>query len=272
ISQVLFFYKGPLSKKGFIRFQPGWMAEGNILWFWIKNLGMSLGLALIGLQSASKKLVKFSLPFWALFLIANLWIFQPWEWDNTKILTHWYLMISVLGSLTIIKLLSHKKKIFKILAMVGFIISIWSGFLDTIRLTQYKNVKIRFFNNQELKLVEWVKSNTKKESRFLTADNHDHWLPVLTGRKILLGFKGWLWTYGIDYSYQEKAVNQMFKGDQETKNLLKKWGVNYVVIGPKERIKKINEKFYESNFKKVYELGDTKIFEISNFEFTDFDK
>mgnify|MGYP003985791039 FL=1 len=267
IPQVLFFYGGSLGSEGFIRWQPGWMAEGNVLWFWIKNFGGSLILAIIGMKVAKSKLRKFSLPFWGMFLIANLWIFQPWEWDNSKVLTHWYLMACVLGAVTVTSGLKSKQILVKVLVSVGLVLSIWSGFLDTIRLTQYQNLRLRFFDNKELVLAEWVKKNTRRDSRFLTADNHDHWVPVLTGRKIVLGFKGWLWTYGLDYSIQEQAVGKMFEGGDQAKEWMRKYEVDYVVVGRLERERKINEEFFEDNFELVYELGGTKIFQVRNLEY-----
>src|SRR5205823_9501824 len=30
-------------------------------------------------------------PFCLVFLIANVVVFQPWDWDNTKVLVFWYL-------------------------------------------------------------------------------------------------------------------------------------------------------------------------------------
>ena len=267
VPQVAYFYGSSLGKEGFIRWQPGWMAEGNILWFWVKNLGVSLILGIMGMKLASTKLRKFSLPFWGMYLMANLWIFQPWEWDNTKILTHWYLMLSVLGAVCVNWGLKNKSKIVRIFVIMGLVVSLGSGFLDTMRLTQYKNIRLRFFSSQEIELAEWVKKNTDKRSRFLTADSHDHWVPCLTGRKIVLGFKGWLWTYGLDYSKQEKAVSNMFAGEKQTVDELSKYGVDYVVVGPKERAKKINEQFYEENFEMVYKLGETKIFQVRNLEY-----
>jgi uncharacterized membrane protein len=84
----------------------------------------------------------------------------------------------------------------------------------------------------------------------------------LTGRKIVLGFPGWLWTYGIDYGEQEKAARKMFKGGPETESLLRFYGVDYIVVGPLERVQKINEKYFEANFQPVYQLGRTKIYKI----------
>ena len=270
LPQVWYFYGASIGKESFIRWQPGWMAYkdgSNILWFWVKNLGFSLGLALVGMKLASKKLKRFSLPFWGLFLIANFWIFQPWEWDNTKIFTHWYLMACLLGAVVVIKGFINKNKLVKGLTGLILFLSIWSGFLDAARLTQYKNLSLKFFDNQELMLADWVKKNTDKKALFVTASNHDHWVPVLTGRKIVLGFKGWLWTYGLNYSEQEKAVREMFKGDRNTLKVLNEYGVDFVVVGPMEEKEGINQEFFEDSFEVVYKLGDTRIFEVTNLEY-----
>ena len=270
VPQVVYFFGGCLGKEGFIRWQPGWMAYkdgSNWIWFWIKNLGLGLGLTLVGLKLASKKLKLFSVPFWGLFLLANLWIFQPWEWDNTKILTHWYLMACVLGSLAVVRGLKSKKNWIRFITVGALGLSILAGMLDALRLSQYDQRRIKFFTISELKLADWVKNQTAEDSLFLTADNHDHWVPVLSGRKVVLGFKGWLWTYGLDYSKQERAVEKMFKGKEKSLRALSDYGVDYVVVGPKERNLKINERFYEDNFRLIYELDETKIFQVRNLEY-----
>lgn len=92
-----------------------------------------------------------------------------------------------------------------------------------------------------------MRNNTEADSIWLVASNHDHWLPTLTGRKIVPGFKGWLWTYGINYLEQEKAVEAIWQGGSEAKNLLEKHKVDYVVIGPMEKNKEINEQWLEEN-------------------------
>jgi len=242
LGQWLWFYGEAALHEGFIRWQPGWLGyrEKSILWFWFKNLGIMFFLVVLGFKAADKKLKWFSVPFWGLFLLANLWIWQPWEWDNSKFITHWYLMASLLGGLVIEKGLREKGKFKRLVVGLVVFLAIWAGMLDVWRLGQYRYRKI-----------------TPREAVFLTADNHDHWLPVLTGRKTFLGFKGWLWTYGIDYSKHEQLVRRMFKGNDV------KW-VDYAVIGPMEKDLGINvsEEVFEDNFPVVYELGQTKIFKI----------
>ena len=141
-------------------------------------------------------------------------------------------------------------------------LGVLSGGLDVWRLSQYESRKIRFWDNQELELAEWVRKETDKKAVFLVANNHDHWLPCLTGRKIVIGFPGWLWTYGINYREQEEANKKMFKAKEKVEDLLKIYGVDYVVVGPLEKEQGINEEYYETSYEMVYELGETKIFKI----------
>ena len=268
-SQIVGFFGSSLGTKGFIRFQPGWLGikrGDNLIWFWIKNLGLMVVWSIGGMKLVDKKLRQFSIGFWGVFIMANLWIFQPWEWDNTKFIVHWYLMACVLGGVMINKGLKSKNKLIKVMVVLGFEITILAGFLDVWRLSQYEHRKIKFWGNEQLKIADWVRKETAPEARFITADNHDHWLPTLTGRKTVMGYKGWLWTYGMDYSKQAEAVKKMFEGGEEAEELMEKYKVDYVVIGPLERALsfEVNEEFMSENLREVLEKGETKIYSVDD--------
>lgn len=262
LPQLLSFYGGSLTNGSFIHLLPGWLSikrGDRVDWFWLKNLGLMAILPLIGLKITQKKLRLFSLPFWAIFIAANIWLFQPWEWDNTKFFVHWYLMACILAGAVLAKLP-------KITAAVLLFITILAGVLDVWRLAQYPYRKIRFWDNSQLQLSEWVKNNTSPGAIFLTADNHDHWLPTLTGRKILLGFKGWLWTYGLDYRQQERAFSSIFYGEPEAPAKIKELGLDYVVIGPMEKniTPEININWFRQNFPVVYQTDTTQVYSLTN--------
>jgi len=75
---------------------------------------------------------------------------------------------------------------------------------------------------------------------------------MLAGRKVLLGYRGWLWTHGINYQQVEKDVQSMFAGETNTIDLLKKYNIDYVFIGQPELISYyVNISFYNKNFEKI---------------------
>lgn len=261
LPQVSYFYAEVFQNQSFLRWQPGWMAEGNVLLFWFKNLGLVLPLAFLGFLKGRKKLKIFSLPFWALFFLANLFVFQPWEWDNMKIFIHWYIVASVLAVIAIVYLLENRKIFYKILGILLFGLSILSGALDVARLMQYKNHKFLFWGDQQFKLAKWIRQNTNPASVFLTAGSHNHFLPALTGRKIVLGYEGWLWTYGLEYNQRKKDIAQIFKTADKT--LLGKYNIDYIFIGSDEKRQGANEKSFEENFETILDEGGNKIYKVT---------
>jgi uncharacterized membrane protein len=69
----------------------------------------------------------------------------------------------------------------------------------------------------------------------LTTDQHNHVVPMLTGRAVVMGYRGWLWTHGIDYHRLERDVARMFVPDVDAPQLFARYGVTHVYVGPGER-------------------------------------
>ena len=265
LPQLLYFYGQSGNGLSFIRWRVGWMAsqgQDSPWWFWLKNLGSFWPLSLIGLALVKKRLKLFTIPFWVLFVAGNFVIWHPWEWDNSKFFTHWFLVMTLLTAVALERGLSHKLWLIKLASLIAFVSVIASGTLDNLYLSQYQQRKLRLIKQSDLLLADWVKINTPTDSLFLTADNHDHWLPVLTGRKIILGYKGWLWTYGLNYFPAEKTVNRIWPGGDLAKETLAESGVDYVVIGPAEKdlAKDLNQAWFDLNLTPVYQNQDTTIY------------
>src|SRR2546430_8279609 len=78
-----------------------------LLWFWIKNTGLFIPLLLVALLSPLALRGRARLliaPFSLVFLIANLVKFQPWDWDNSKLLVFWYLASAVAVGAILVRL------------------------------------------------------------------------------------------------------------------------------------------------------------------------
>ena len=184
-------------------------------------------------------------------------------WDNAKIFTWVHLVLTIPVALLLAYIwkmdLAHK-----IMALILFSILIFSGLLDTIHLLQFKSTRISMFTNEELSLAQFVNVNLEKEAVFLTSDYHVHWLPVLTGRQIVMGYKGWLWSYGIDYSQRENEVIQMYQGGDQAVELFNRYSIDYVIIGPHE-INSLNPNlaWFDQNFEIAFSTPTTNIHIVS---------
>lgn len=249
----------------FFRWYPGWLAPKHGLnWFvfWWINWGIFPWLALGGFWLLRRRQKLFVVPFGGLFVLSNLVLFQPHDWDNTKIFTWIFLIGSGLVAVFLVKL--AKRGALGVIAAVGLsAVLMFSGFLEAVRLLDRTNLELGMYTGEEVALAEKVRDQTESNSVFLTSDQHNHWVPNLTGRQIVMGFQGWLWTYGIDSSDRNRDVRAMYAGGPSARLLLDEYGVDYVVIGPNEREHfAANVEWYERTFPVAVESPLFSIFQV----------
>lgn len=220
----------------YLRFAPGWTSKENILWFWFKNLGLFapiLALSIIALFGKKKMLLLY-LPFLAVFFISNIYVFQPWEFDNSKLLIYWYFASSIIVASFLNDQFFQGNKYKATIGIMLIFIMMFSSILDIFR-TFTPVTSYQIYTNSDLEVAKEVQLLTPKDSIFVTASNHNHPIPTLTGRSTVLGFPGWLWSHGIDFAQREKDVSTIYLGKKEAENLIKKYKVSYVTVGPQER-------------------------------------
>ena len=56
-------------------------------------------------------------------------------------------------------------------------------------------------------LADWVRQNTPADAIFAVADEHNSPVPTLSGRRVMSGYPGWLWTYGLS-DYAQKGADE----------------------------------------------------------------
>jgi hypothetical protein len=190
------------------------------------------------------------------FLASNFISFQPFNWDNSKFLSHWYLLAVIALAVVLSRV--------KFLGALLVLLLIYPSFKDISQLLNYEKNKYQFFSHEQLVMAETVKLKTPARAIFLTAFNHNHWLPALTGRQIIMGYPGWLWTYGIDYLPRQNEVDQIYLGSLQAKTLIEKYDLDYVVIGPDEKttFPQLNEAYFAANFPLAIDFGPTKVFKL----------
>ena len=255
----------------------GWLAGGlsglnvvNILawcWFWIKNL--SLFLPLLVIAQLWKGVVpdrfrRFFLPLWLWFLIPNLFVFQPWEWDNTKFFVFWALFGSILVAALLVRI-GGAGVAGRVLAASCVMFLVLAGGIDLYRASNYtiSSQNLQFTDAGGVRLAAWVRANTDPHATFLVAHEFNQPVSALAGRRVVLGYPGWLFSYGIsDYATKTPAVDRMLRGDPQTPVLVRRYHVDYVVIGPLEREDQyeVNVDYWKANAALVHEDGDYLVF------------
>lgn len=237
------YYLGP-SSGSFISFLPGWYANEfgvNWLGWWFLNWGVMPVMAVLGwvyLFATAKttqgkiQAALVYLPFFLIFMAANIWKFQPFIWDNTKLFVWSALGFSALAAVALKKIWTSKYK------AVVFILGpslILSGLIDAYWIQRHDLHSYVLFTKEELRLAEWTQHNTSPEAIWLTGDQHNNWLYNLTGRQSVLTYRGWLWTHGYEYLETEQNVRAMFHDPQENQELVQQKGISYILVGPNER-------------------------------------
>lgn len=239
------------SSTTFFKFHIGWMSNPGILGlvtFWWKNTGVMIPLLVVSLFFIKPYKLLAKLVFFSFFIltIVNLFIFQPYNWDNIKFL-FWFAIFSYPAiSIFLIKLWKSKFIVSKILTTFFIILLVASSLLSLYR---ELNVSYQLFSKEEVGLGLWVKENVPADSLFLTGFTHRSFASNLGGRKILMGYQGSLWVHGIKYEDREKEIKEIYSGSSNAKKLINKYGIDYIIIGPEEKNDlNANQKFFSNNF------------------------
>jgi hypothetical protein len=243
------------------RVQLGWMAGSlaNIPWFWLANMGFGLILLIAGFFLIPRKNLEFYLPFLAIFAMANLFVFQPWDYDNHKFFSFW-LMPSVLLMASSLLYVYDLPKLGKPLFAVLLTLTVLTGALVAIFIVGHPYVEL---NAADVYVGTWIVENTPKDAVFLTADSPIHPVTTFAGRKSYLGYTGWMYTHGVDYRGRLAEEKQMFAASNESEalQLLNQSGIDYVFIGPSELYSSqfnVNERFYASRLDCVFNWTDPR--------------
>lgn len=256
--------------RDFSHFQFGWMKkpDENIILFWLRNMGLPFIFFFTNFWLIKRLTTKnswhlaFYTPLVILFLITNIYQFQPHSYDNMKFMVYSYLGICIYMGYSL-WLLSTYKPGGRMLATLLIVITCASGFLAVLRETY---VSWQFSSTQEIAATEQFKSITPPDAVTLTSDQHNHFVPTLTGRPIIMGYRGWLWTYGINYTAVEQDVRAMLTGAPATPSLLKRYNVSFVVISPSERNDyNANQAYYDRHATLVMDTGPIRVYDVRAF-------
>ena len=243
-------FTGAINAIGMVGTAPWWG-------FWVANLGiavplltfvvLAVALHLMGVKvgraltsALPVPLLELTLGALIIFAACNLVVFQSWNWDNTKLLVYWYLVIALLiGALA-----AHWwRRIWpRVAAIVLVTPVVLTGTLVVLRLLPWTPAgdaitgPYTIANTQEVQLASTIDRVTPPGSVFLTFGRPNDPVLAVAGRIGVMGYGGWLWSYGINFETRYTDVQTMYTGctaDEATCpvfSLLHKYGISYVEI------------------------------------------
>jgi len=258
----------------FFAFNFGWdSGDQNIFWFWLKNTGFVIPLLIAGIAAVliaqkgkseterreSDLKLYFYIPFVLIFVLANIFKFAPWEWDNIKLLIYWFA-----GSLPficlILAMLWRKAWPLKVLAAACFAVLIFSGGLDVWR-TASGQVNALVFDADSVEFGKQINLRTAPNAIVLNAPTYNS-SAVLSGRISVMRYPGHLGSHGIDYAGRGRDVTAIYLGSPNAVELMAKYNIDYVIVSPQERtLPGFNEAFFRQ-FPVRAKVGDHILYKV----------
>jgi hypothetical protein len=243
---------------------PIWFGRDWAL-FWIKNTSVFIPL-LVAAQVLRNWIPTafptWFAPMWLWFLVPNVIVLQPWDWDNTKFFIFWALLGSILVGGLLARMFQRGPGS-AIVASVLLVVLGLSGALDLARASDYSVSAVQFTDAGGLQVADWVRGHTSPTALFVVADEHNSPIPTLAGRRVVIGYPGWLWTYGLP-DYVQKGADAMLilDGDPAAMDLVRRYGVDYVMIGPQEIPRGASRAYWDQHGTLVYDKDGYAVYKV----------
>ena len=125
---------------------------------------------------------------------------------------------------------SQDSAVYKSIASASAVLS-----MNTLLDQTDKQHAYQLFSASQCKAAEFIRENTFRDAVFLTSNNHNNAVSVLTGRRIVCGPGLYLYYHGVDYAQQEADARAMLFDPAAHPELFETYHVDYVFLSSYER-------------------------------------
>jgi hypothetical protein len=262
------------------KWYPGWAQnpkanldgaqEMSFIRFWIYNTGLLLPLAIVGkwITWNKNKSISENPTFILgtvgsiLFLVAILFNIQPYFYDNLKIFTYVFLLLTPFAAIAMDALFT--KKAWIPIALILISIQSYTSFQDYLFFKDQRQTT-PFLSKEEFDLAEKFKTLRRSaDSLVMITPKHNHWITTLAGNPVLMGYPGWLWSWGINYSPREREINEALAGGPHATEIISKYPIEYIAVNDQERVGNfpVSINFLRSQYPILMESGNWHVFKV----------
>ena len=250
----------------FLRFHFDWVNGGkeNILWFWLKNVGILLLLIPFACVFTSKEMrIAAVFPALFIFLLCEFVVFQPNIYDNNKLFYISYALLCIVTADAVPRFAKRIRSVsLRVVAMTLLLILCTNAAAFTLGrelISGTTDYAIRLFS--DAKAAEFINEMLPSDALFLTASNHNNAVAALTGRSILCGSPSYLFYHGLDYSERLTLAEELLTNEESFERLHAELGIDYVYLGDYERsIPDCCVEYFVSHYPVLFQDRNVKIF------------
>ncbi|HVS41416.1 MAG TPA: hypothetical protein VMU20_04025, partial [Candidatus Dormibacteraeota bacterium] len=263
--------------------------------FWLLNTGILLPACAVLLGTAAMRLARpmaaeeerarppdpmipdalalLCAPFMLLFLIANVVIFQSWDWDNTKLFAYWQLAAALLVGAWVVRW--WRAGLWRAIAATVALASVLlSGGLVMLRQLPWTPAdanpgSFTWASHDDRVLAGEVEARTPRTAVILTGGRPNDPLLTLAGRTAVMGYPGWLNSYGTDFGTRPDEVRAMYTGcatnasSCPVQGLLRRYGVSFVELGGWEKDNQsANDSWWAAHYPVLVRSGDITVYDV----------
>jgi hypothetical protein len=226
-------HSSPYAGDAFFFWHWGWLTEpgGNPVLFWLRNAGFFLALAAFAIKGCPDwrsgswpRLIFF--PLAVLFLAINVLSFQPNPFDNYKLLVPVWLLVTLLGTVALLDWASRASWRPLIAAILLLLVTLPGG----LALAQAGQNRWLLVDHDGRRFAERVQQFVPPDQRILTTGEHNNPVSMLSGRPVVRGYPGWLWTYGWNIYPLDQDIYSIWLGTGDVAALLRRHGIAYIAV------------------------------------------
>ena len=220
----------------FLRLNFDWVNGGqeNWFWFWLKNVGPLFVLFPAAFLFADKERRAEVSGAGLIFVLCEFVVFQPNVYDNNKLLYVGYMFCCALGADALLECSARWKRSARNAFLALMMLVCCNAGVFTIAREVVSGIPrygYELFSADEVAASEYILDGTAPDATFLTDDNHDNAVAVLTGRNIVCGSGSYLYFHGLDYAYQQRTAEQMLTDEASFEQHKTELAVDYVYMG-----------------------------------------
>ena len=247
----------------FMQWQPGWMNPWVPIpwpWFWLKNLGLPLLLAVPAWWAAPRPWRTFHVAFVALFALCVCVRISPDPYNNSKLMVYWYAFQAILLGAWFWH--QAQKPGRRTLAMLGWTVCVASGLLSV---HAEQTMHFLTFRQTDRAAAAFIRDHLSPDALFVAAPLHNTVPYALAGRPVLLGAPAWAASHGFDPVRREADIKDIYAGGDRAKALLRRYSVDYLYVGQTERdfmSLGADPAFYDAAFPVVYRNAEVAIYAV----------